>query len=197
VVAPASVVVQAAPAAPARSTLPPPMPTSTTAAVVIKAPTDVRISIDGQETSRSGAEEVFATPQLEPGKTYQYVFRAEATRNGKTVSDTRRVVVEAGKQAEVDFNDLVAPAADIAKVTVIVPEDAKLFVDGTECPLKSARRTFETPKLDPGRQYYYTVRAETLRGGRKVEDSRRVVVEAGRLTTVDFQDLSSVQAASR
>jgi uncharacterized protein (TIGR03000 family) len=165
--------------------------------VTIKAPTDVRVLVDGQETSRTSAEEVFTTPDLQLGQTYQYVFRAEATRDGKTITRTRRVMVEAGKQAEVDFTDLAPVAADVAKVTVLVPSDAKLFVDGTECPLTSSRRTFETPKLEAGRQYYYTVKAEVVRDGRPLSDTQRVVVEAGRQTTVDFKSLEAVQAASR
>jgi uncharacterized protein (TIGR03000 family) len=164
---------------------------------MIKAPTDVRVSVDGQDTQRSGSEEVFTTPQLQPGRTYQYVFQAEATREGKKLTSTKRVTVQAGRQSEVDFSDLAAPTTDIAKVTVMLPSDAKLYVDGVECPLTSTPRTFETPKLDPGRQYYYTVKAEVVRGGRTQADSRRVIVEAGRTATVDFQDLGAVQAASR
>jgi uncharacterized protein (TIGR03000 family) len=169
------------------------------ATVVIKAPTGVRILVDGQETNRNTAEEVFTTPALEPGRTYQYVFKAEAVRDGRTVTDVKRVMVQAGRQAEVDFTDLAGDrgAAEAAKVTVRVPEDAKLYVDNVQCPLTSTSRTFETPKLQPGRRYFYTVRAEVERDGQPVSESRRIYVEAGQTTNVDFKDLGGVQSARR
>lgn len=42
-----------------------------------------------------------------------------------------------------------------AKATVVVelPADAKLYLDGNAVPLTSARRTFETPELKPGKTY--------------------------------------------
>jgi uncharacterized protein (TIGR03000 family) len=187
------VVVQAATVAPAVQSV-----GASVATVVIKAPTDVRVLVDGQETARNAAEETFTTPALQPGRVYQYVFKAEAVRDGKTVALTRRVEVQAGRQSEVDFRDLIpSGAAEVAKVLVQVPEDAKLYVDGVPCPLDSATRTFETPKIEPGRKYYYTVKAEVVRNGEKLSESRRVFVEAGRQTTVDFRNLAPVQAARR
>jgi uncharacterized protein (TIGR03000 family) len=167
------------------------------ATVVIKAPTDVRIMVDGQETQRSAVEESFTTPSLEPGRTYQYVFKAEAVRDGKPVTVTKKVTVLAGQQSLADFSDLSAGAPEVAKVTVRLPAEAKLYVDDVLCPLPSSVRTFETPKLEQGRQYYYTVRAEVVRDGRTETESRRVVVEAGKVTTVEFKDIAGVQAARR
>jgi uncharacterized protein (TIGR03000 family) len=166
------------------------------ATVVIKAPTDAKVYVDGQETTRSAAEETFTTPALELGRAYQYTFKAEAVRDGKTVTLTRRVEVQAGRQSQVDFGELAAPAA-VAKVTVYISDDAKLYVDGVLCPLDSATRSFETPKLEPGRQYFYTVKAEAVRDGRPQSESRRIFVEAGKQTTVDFRNLATVQAARR
>jgi uncharacterized protein (TIGR03000 family) len=178
---------------------PAPKATSLNAAtVVIKAPTDVRILVDGQETSRTAAEETFTTPALEPGRTYQYLFKAQAVRDGKTVALTKRVEVQAGRQSEADFRDLIpAGPNEVAKVIVQLPEDGKLYVDGVYCPLDSTTRTFSTPRLDPGRQYYYTLKAEVMREGQKQTESRRVFVEAGRQTSVDFRNLAPVQAALR
>jgi uncharacterized protein (TIGR03000 family) len=170
-----------------------------TATVVIKAPMDVRISVDGQATARNAAEETFTTPSLEAGRTYQYVFKAEAMRDGKTVSTTKRVLVQAGRLAEADFSDLATDkaAADVARVTVRVPEDAKVFVDGVLCQLDKATSSFETPKLEGGRQYFYTIKAEVVRDNQTLRASRRVIVEAGKQATVEFNDLGVTQAARR
>jgi uncharacterized protein (TIGR03000 family) len=196
----APVMGQAVPAmtAPAQ-TLPPPMTTANAAVVLIKAPLDVRISVGGVDTPRSAAEESFSTPALEPGRTYEYVFKAEAVRDGKPVTATKKVAVLAGKRSEVDFTTLgaVATAPEAAKVTVKLPEDAKLFVDGVACPLVGTVRTFETPKLEPGRQYFYTLKAELVVDGQTVSETRRAVVEAGKPTPVDFGTMNGVQAALR
>ncbi len=155
------------------------------ATVVLKAPMDVRITVNGQPTERQSAEQVFTTPDLQPGKTYSYDFRAEATRDGKTVTRTQTVIVKAGQESRADFGDLMAAGAP-AHVTITAPADARLTVDGAEVP--GSARTFSTPTLEAGRTFYYTVTAEMTREGRKVSDSRRVLVSAGQDVSVEFTE---------
>jgi uncharacterized protein (TIGR03000 family) len=69
-----------------------------------------------------------------------------------------------------------------AQVTVNAPDGARLYVDGVLC----AVRTFQTPSLQPGREYYYDLRVEMAREGQAQTQSRRVSVAAGRQVTVDF-----------
>ena len=38
-----------------------------------------------------------------------------------------------------------APAIDVARITVRLPAEARLYIDGTLCPLSSDTRTFNTP----------------------------------------------------
>jgi uncharacterized protein (TIGR03000 family) len=187
-------VVAAAPAA----TLPAPTKTSylgNAAAVVVQAPLDVRITVNGQATTRTAAEQTFTSPALEPGATYAYVFRAEATRNGKAVTREQRVTVRAGEESRVDFTDL-SEAGSPARVRVKLPADADLFVDGVRVPQTSEVRSFQTPKLEAGRSYYYTLKAEAVRDGRTVSATKRITVEPGKETKVEFADLP-VQSARR
>ena len=100
--------------------------------------------------------ETFETPNLEPGHTYAYVFRAEGKRDGKAVVRERKVSVRAGEATQVDFSDLFAAAA--ARVTIVLPTDAKLIVENVTYPEGTGKRTFETPVLEVGRQYTYTMR---------------------------------------
>ncbi len=91
-----------------------------------------------------------------------------------------------------------APANEATgHVTVRLPADARLYVDDVACPLTSATRSFNTPALEPGRQYYYTLKAEVTRDGRVASESKRVIVQAGQEASVDFGDLRTVRAASR
>jgi uncharacterized protein (TIGR03000 family) len=165
------------------------------AAVVVQAPLDVRITVNGEETARTAAEQTFTTPALEPGQLYAYVFRAEATRNNRTVTRTQRVTVRAGEESRVDFLDLSEPGSP-ARVRVKLPADADLYVDGVRVPQTSAVRSFQTPKLDPGRSYFYTLKVDVVRDGQTLSASKRVSVEAGREATVEFSDLP-VQSARR
>jgi uncharacterized protein (TIGR03000 family) len=169
------------------------------ARVLIKAPADAHITVNGRETPHAAAEETFRTPELEPGHTYEYVVKAEATRGGKTVTLTREVTVRAGRQSVADFTELGESqgSGEAARVTLRVPEDARVFIDGVLCPLTSATRRYQTPRLEAGRQYFYTVKAELTREGRTLSESRRVLVEAGKQVTVEFSDLAAVQAAQR
>ena len=81
-----------------------------------------------------------------------------------------------------------------ARLTVKVPESAKLWVDDVYCPITSSERSFNTPTLEPGRQYFYTLRLEVEKDGDVVTESRRVFVAAGQRISVDFNSPTTVAA---
>jgi uncharacterized protein (TIGR03000 family) len=161
---------------------------SAPAEVVIAAAAGVTIRVNGQVTPRKTEMETFLTPDLQAGRTYAYQVEAEATIDGKPVRKTRRVEVRAGWQTQVDFTDLkpaaVAKGSETARVTILLPEGAKLYVEGKPIAA-SGKKTFETPKLEKGRVYSYTMRAE--RTADNTSQTRRVSVEAGKAVTVDFR----------
>ncbi len=167
------------------------------ATVVVKAPRDVTVTFNGQETTRSSEVESFQTPALAPGRTYAYSVKAEVVRDGKKVSRSKRILVRAGGRSRVDFSDLDSASAsadsdnDSARVTVLLPAGSKLYVDGRVYGTNS-KQTFTTPKLAKGKLYYYTMKAERLSDNKA--DSRRVTVQAGKEVTVDFRDRSVVSA---
>jgi len=97
-----------------------------------------------------------------------------------------------GDSADADDTD----TAIKSRVTVKVPEDARLWVNGVFCPLTSGTRSFETPAVEPGRLYVYTIRAEVIREGRRRSESREVVFEGGKPVTVKFDDPISVVTAN-
>jgi uncharacterized protein (TIGR03000 family) len=166
------------------------------ARLVVKGPTDIRISVNGYETRRTSSEQGFITPALEPGQTYSYDVKAEATREGRTVVVRQKVKVQAGQESVADFSELNVPAEDKAQVTVLLPAKAALYIDGVRCPLTTERRTFSTPALEPRRTYTYLLRAELQQEGQRYTQNRRVVVEAGKAVTVEMNNLA-VQSASR
>jgi uncharacterized protein (TIGR03000 family) len=112
---------------------------SRTATVVVQVPPDARLYFDGQEMKKTGELRTFPTPPLDPGVNYSYDVKAEVDRDGRTLSATQHVTVQAGKTVSVDFRSLgggflAAPdsdpwprkvAAGDATITVYQPQVAK------------------------------------------------------------------------
>jgi uncharacterized protein (TIGR03000 family) len=73
-----------------------------------------------------------------------------------------------------------------AELTVVVPADAEVFVDGELTRQKGTERRFTTPPLVGGKRYTYDVRARWKEGGKPVEQTRKVPVRAGARVRVDF-----------
>lgn len=91
-------------------------PVSNVAKVIIAAPAGVRVSVNGTAVALKGAEQAFETPELEPGANYSYMVTAEAVRDGKTLSTTRKVSLVAGQEVRVDFRDFAAVPAGASPV---------------------------------------------------------------------------------
>jgi uncharacterized protein (TIGR03000 family) len=82
-------------------------------------------------------------------------------------------------------------------LTVWVPDDAKVMVNGLETRSSGSRRQFVSYDLKPGFSYKYVVRAQVVRNGQVQEDTRTVVLTAGQITAVAFGfNMSTQQVAS-
>jgi uncharacterized protein (TIGR03000 family) len=77
---------------------------SNEATIIVHVPANASLSIDGQQTQQRSDTRVFTSPPLEPGKTYTYTLRAEMSRDGHTVHETKNVDVRAGQSSEVTIN---------------------------------------------------------------------------------------------
>jgi uncharacterized protein (TIGR03000 family) len=73
-----------------------------------------------------------------------------------------------------------------ALIAVRVPADAELWFDGTKTSQASEVRQFQTPALEPGQEYNYTVRARWKDQGREVDQTRKVTVRAGDRLGINF-----------
>jgi uncharacterized protein (TIGR03000 family) len=71
--------------------------------VVVTVPAGARLTVDGQLTGLTSTVRTFETPSLTPGKVYAYDFEARFVRNGKPVTISRHVQVEAGKTIRLDM----------------------------------------------------------------------------------------------
>jgi uncharacterized protein (TIGR03000 family) len=69
-----------------------------------------------------------------------------------------------------------------------LPADAKLYVDDRLMQTTSERRAFNSPRLEAGQTYYYILRAEVVRDGQTLSDTKRVLVHAGEVVQASFRD---------
>lgn len=75
-------------------------------------------------------------------------------------------------------------------LAVDVPEDAKIFVNGQQTRSTGSHREYVSRNLDRGHTYSYEVRAEVIRDGRTIEETKRIELRAGQTAQLAF-DLSS------
>ena len=83
-----------------------------------------------------------------------------------------------------------------ATIRVTLPADATLTIDGQPTKSTAADRLFQTPALETGKEFQYTLRATVVRGDDTVSVERRVTVRAGQESRVSLT-LPSVGADSR
>ncbi|MBN1394261.1 MAG: TIGR03000 domain-containing protein [Pirellulales bacterium] len=84
-------------------------------------------------------------------------------------------------------------------LTVWVPYDAKVTINGLKTTSTGSRRQFVSHGLTPGFSYTYVVKAELVRDGQLLEDTRTVTLTAGKVKAVAFGFNTTVdeQVASR
>src|SRR5262249_37285768 len=90
-------------------------------------------------------------------------------------------------------------ALDQARLIVELPADARLYVDDRPTTTTSERRVFNSPRLEEGQTYYYILRAEVVRDGKTLSETKRVLVHAGdviREAFLDLEGLATVPAAA-
>ncbi len=79
-------------------------------------------------------------------------------------------------------SELTVPAP--ATLVIDLPADAKLRIDDTATTSTGANRVFQSPTLELGKVYQYTIRAEVVREGKAVKMEQIVEVKAGQTKPV-------------
>jgi uncharacterized protein (TIGR03000 family) len=97
---------------------------------------------------------------------------------------------ERERRPEKEPQAVVKPRARSAHIKVKLPGRAKLWFNGKKTASRGRHRQFQTPFLEPGREYVYEIRARWLKKGRPVSQGRKVRVMAGSQIHVDFPEKS-------
>jgi uncharacterized protein (TIGR03000 family) len=80
-------------------------PAGGAAKVIFDLPEGANLFVEEQPIKGQAATRQFSTPELVVGQTYYYTVRVESTRDGKPVSESRRVLVRAGDMVRESFLD--------------------------------------------------------------------------------------------
>jgi uncharacterized protein (TIGR03000 family) len=181
---------------------------SQTALLSVSVPAEAKIFINGTATTSSGSERQYVSRGLSNGNRYDYEVRAEITRDGQTVTETKNITLTAGQQVNVSFNfdgNQDAPVAGkkaSTKLTIHVPADAKVFLAGHETSSNGEVREFTTSRLAAGTEWNnYTVRVVAKVDGRDVTKDETITLTGGedRDLTIDFgsNPIASTAAVTR
>jgi len=104
-----------------------------------------------------------------------------------------------GKPATMESTPKMPPADDLlslpqnkaragkAMLIVSLPENATLYLQGQATKSTGNVRTYQTPELQPGEKYSYSVRVEMMQEGKLVSLSRQVSFQAGQQVRVAFE----------
>jgi len=76
--------------------------------------------------------------------------------------------------------------SDSGLLTLYVPYDAKVFINGLETRTPGSRRQYVSYGLLPGYRYKYEVRVEIVRDGKILEDTKVVYLTAGSKEALAF-----------
>ncbi|MBI3840251.1 MAG: TIGR03000 domain-containing protein [Planctomycetia bacterium] len=161
-------------------------PMRNSALLSVKVPADAKVFVNDHETSSTGTDREYISRDLQNGARYNYEVRAEFTRDGQSVSETRSIQLTAGQTASVDFTPSI-PSVQTAAIgpvqttlVVHVPADAKLFLAGHETKATGEVREFTTTRLASGSEWTtYAIRAEIERDGKTQVREENVTLKAG------------------
>src|SRR5439155_13277792 len=143
----------------------------------------------------TGDVRVFETRPIPSGRSEHHTFKVELTRQGKTLTSTKRVEALPGRKTGVDFRNMLLPGAGVAElsignppavVTLLMPEDAKLTVNDVPRDVGSDLRILESPPLLPHQIYFYNVKVTVKRDGLVQRFNERVYVNSGDMKEVDI-----------
>jgi len=169
----------------------------------VHVPADAKVFVNGLATKSTGADRRYVSNGLQAGYNYSYEVRAELVREGRTITETKVIKLQAGDNSEVAF-ELDGDEGQIAEqplstsLTLHVPAEAKVYLSGNETKSAGETRRFSTTKLANGQAWQdYVVRVELEQNGQLLTKEETVSLKAGeaRELTINFDAPQVAQAA--
>lgn len=157
----------------------------------VSVPEEARVTINDRLTSVEGKERSYVVHGAAEDDQYEFVVTAEVERNGKTISETKQLVLSGGQVSTLAF-DFASNSAQIAtvkqpvntKLTLYVPADSRVFLAGNEMKQTGPVRVFETNRLLDGEELKdYTIRVVAPGNG---DREKTLTLVGGESKEVDF-----------
>jgi uncharacterized protein (TIGR03000 family) len=145
----------------------------------VKVPAAARVFVNGQLTKSTGEFRRYVSPGLVAGVSYTYEVRAELPGGVNPVTETKTVKLLAGAERSLTFELGAATAKLPTSLTLHVPAEAKVILNGNPTKETGPVRTFKA-EIDAGRRYTdYLVRVELERDGKLLTRERKISFAAG------------------
>jgi uncharacterized protein (TIGR03000 family) len=123
--------------------------------------------------------------------------KAEKEKDKKEKGKSGKGKGDSDKRKKEKLEELV-PKGELgsrALLTVELPADARLYIDGNLMTSVTSRRRIITPPLQAGQTYTYEVRVELIRNGQTLSRTQEVSLRPGEQTYARFANLESAEAA--
>ena len=147
--------------------------------LTVNVPDDAKVFVNGAATRSTGSLRQYISRGLDSDRSYTYEVRAEVTRNGKTIEQTKSVRLEGGQTVSLAF-DLRSSDTPATTLTLNVPEDAKVILGGKETSATGDVRTYRTTKLEAGKSWSdYKVVVSVDRDGETLTKEETIKLSAG------------------
>ena len=165
---------------------------SNDARLAVSVPADARITVNGRSTRSMGDLRRYVSRGLQPGKEYRYEIRAQVTRDGQELDETKVVSIRASDQTQLAFNfnsaKVVAQKPVETRLTVKLPATATLKLAGAETAKSGSVRTFSTTKLAADSKWDgYRVEVTYEHDGRTLTREKTISLKGGDAMTLAFE----------
>lgn len=173
--------------------------------IVVYVPEAATVFVNGHRMKTPGEVRRFVSDRLKPGKAYAYELRAEMVRNGKKLVRTEHIDLKAGRVEEIDFDfsDTVPAMQPVVGtnpdtlLTVVVPADAMVFLNGEDSVSVGNVRRFVTNDLGVGKTWKdYEIRVEFERNGKTIVETKKINLFSGEKQEVEFESAADLKFAS-
>ncbi len=145
----------------------------------VSVPAEAKVFVNGRATTSEGTHRRYISRNLTPGYSYTYEIRAEVTRDGQKIEETKKIDLIAGATQSLAF-DLQPAEAPETTLTVNVPADAKVTLAGKNTTATGAVRVYSTRALDNGKEWKnYKIEVKIEREGKTLSDEQTITLKAG------------------
>ena len=157
------------------------------ALLVVEVPEQAKVFINGKETTTTGTVRNFISRGLTTDKKHTYVVRMVVEKDGKPTEKTKTVALAVGQRETVSFTaaanpplEEIKPAATPTSLTLRVPANAQVWLQGRLTTTAGTVREFETETLRDGESWDdYDIKVVSEVNGRPWTATRRVTLTAG------------------